>query len=316
MSSTLSVVKSKDPRVCRTYIAYLQHHEPSLPLPPANYDDPQSCCAAINRTLQDHIKDSRQIELLLMRMTASCQAALMDESDFNWVKTSERACYWLWGYIRSADDAMLGYFSSNSSIPSIPLHTLYETFNLNLNPVTTEERFQSIIQFFDMWSESKERKRDFLQIREAEWQTIYAKPKPFKWLDINDDEQCEWVWNYIVQAQKPETLGYIITSERMKIPTLYLSPLNIEEKKLAIYAAIDLWRGHKDSIKLFFKNINRTVSQQKHRIKQKDKKPFNTHLTIDTKARLDEIARRQDKKIIDIIDQLINQAYDALPPEQ
>ncbi|VFS47327.1 hypothetical protein [Budvicia aquatica] len=174
---------------------------------------------------------------------------------------------------------------------------LYEKMKLETSPVNTQHRYNLIVDFFDSWYEQPANKTQLIEHLKKEWQAIYAKPKRFKWLNIHDDEQCEWVWDYIVKAQKPERLGYMSISEIMKIPTLYLSPLNIEEKKLAIYAAIDLWRGHKDSINLLFKNINRTVSQQKHRIKKIDTKPFNTHLKIDTKTRLDEIARRQDKKI-------------------
>lgn len=313
MSSAPIVIKAEDRRVCRIYYNYLLTNNLN---PPAitNFDDIKHCNTVINTVMQHCYPDNDQRLTHIQHMQFIVKPSLIPDIEFEWFKNNEQACYWVWGYLRSADRYMLKFpyqpsYFEDADIPP------YENMKLETSPVNTQHRYNLVVDFFDSWYEQPANKTQLIEHLKKEWQAIYAKPKPFKWLDINDDEQCEWVWNYIVQAQKPEPLKYITSSERMKIPTLYLSPLNIEEKKLAIYAAIDLWRGHKDSIKLFFKNINKTVSQQKHRIKKIDSKPFNTYLKIDTKARLDEIARRQDKKIIDIIDQLINQAYDALPPE-
>ncbi|AWH88223.1 hypothetical protein [Limnobaculum parvum] len=313
MSSTPIVIKEQDRRVCRSYYVYLLSK--NINTPQVDFYKPAHCCKVFNEVLALAYPNPQTRQQFIQSMVLTCTGTLIPDIEFEWLKNNEHACYWLWTYLRSADNGMLNnyYITDNTVTNEL---TDYEKLGLNTSPVNTQHRYNLIIDFFDSWYAPLNYKTSLLKKLESEWEAINVKPKPFKWLDINDDEQCKWVWNYISEAQKPKLAYTLAYSDKMKIPTFYLHPSNIDEIKLAIYVAVNLWRAHPDTKKLFFKDINKAFSQKKHRIKKADSKPFNTYLKIETKKRLNEIARRQDKKIVDIIDSLINQAYDTLPPEQ
>lgn len=319
MISGSVTLKMQDRRLCRIYFQYLSHR--NIFVPNVDFYDTKNCCKIINELLQYHYPEIELRQEFIRDMELECAGKIIPNDDFAWLHTSERACYWLWGYIRSADFNMLGsnlpssYFidQTRSLSTNQTNNTEYENLGLNIHPVNTTQRFNYIIDFFDVWNADISHKSQFLKRVEKDWQEIYKYPAPFKWLDFDDKEQCGWVWEYIVDFQKKkETI--VLYSERMKVPAEYLTPLNENEKKLAIYGAIDLWRAPPDTKTLFFKNINKAWSQKKHRLKRTGSKPFNTYLKTETKDKLDELVRYHDKKIIDILDQLINQAFDNLPP--
>lgn len=308
-----SMAKLQDKRVCRAYYNILFSQGFQLPSI-ANFDNTKDCYTVLNDIVKNHAPDADQGERRIKQLKLAAQEGLIPLSDFAWLTANEHACYWAWGYIRTASLSMLenpyaAQWRQNETLR-------YDQLKLNDSPIDTKHRYNLIIDFFDMVIVDLNKKMQLLKHLEKEWQQIATRSKPFKWLNLNDDEQTEWVWKYIFEAQHTNIFTKYGIQMYPQIPTSYLKPINISERKLAIFAAINLWNPHPDTKTLFFRNINKAFSQKKYREKMEDKIPFNTYLIKETKVKLDELARYQDKKIIDIIEKLINDAHTEMKSNQ
>ena len=87
-------------------------------------------------------------------------------------------------------------------------------------------------------------------------------------------------------------------------------PTDINERYQAIYAMFDILTPlDKKTLK---DKINKTFSQRKFREKKKDETPLNTHMSKETKRKLDELREYYNKNIQQMIRQAIDQAYEQL----
>lgn len=269
-----------------------------------NYNDPNDCSKVINSAMERmkfSADDERQMEF-----ERNNQMIPLDK--FDWLKTSERACYWLWGCLRFSSDLIIDIrYQSND--PWIENIRLYETLNFNCTPSSTSERFKLILLFFDVWRPLLlSDKFNHLEKKKSEWLEINSSSDIFKWLNKDDLSQCEWVWKYILKSQKPESPNESVIGN-LSFPSCSLNPLTHYEKYLASYASYDLWAAHEDTKKLFLKNINKAWSQKKLRDTREGKKSLNTYLRSEVKDQLDELSRCYEKSKQAVLEMLIENEY-------
>ena len=155
-------VSTKNLRHGKYFIHYLSQRQ--IPLYSGNQSTPDGCCAIINNSLNNHFKSSHDIHSFIEDMEISCNIDLINISNFDWLQNNERACYWAWGYLKTAKEQDLGYPHPKSSI------TIYEQLNLVNNPTSTKERFDVIVSFFDTWGELTQYKSSFLQTLKRNWE--------------------------------------------------------------------------------------------------------------------------------------------------
>lgn len=128
-----------------------------------------------------------------------------------------------------------------------------------------------------------------------EWQLIYSSPHPFKYIDANNHEQCEWAWNYLKERDKTLSI---------------FKPLNPREKYLAAVASMDLANIHIDTKRIFLMGMKKAWDQKTYRKKQEGKKPLNTYINEDTKDKLVWLANQRDQNINKTLEWLINKEYE------
>lgn len=290
-------------RRCRFYSNYfLEKKRVMLILP--NNKDLKGCERSINALISEC--KFTEFDISLMEIERGNVMIPLDE--FNWVKTSERACYWLWGCLRFSLHNLTDVVKDQVSEDSIKM-SLYDFFKLNCTPSSTSERFELILDFFDRLRPSGlHSKIDYLHGAKTKWQKIYLSSDIFKWLDRDNDAQCDWVWKYIAKTQHDD--GEENSQDDLsKSPSQYLKPLTNDEKYLAIYASYDLWNAHEDTKKLFLKNINKAWSQKKLRDNREGKKSLNTYLRSEVKDQLDELSRCYEKSKQAVLEMLIENEY-------
>ena len=282
------VVSTQNIRHCRYFLNYLAQSGFQLPL--GNTSTADGCCAIINGSLLSHFPREEDRKGFIKDMEQHCHEELIDIENFEWLQKNDRACYWAWGYLRTAGDQAFGY-----APPAAPSPLFYERLGLAKAPSSTKERFDTIVDFFDMWNEQTSFKLETLQFIKSNWVNVFSGIKPFKWLDKDDESQCKWTIIYLQKAG---------------IPLWFLQPVGNAELYHAIIAAYDLWQEHPDTKKLFHIKISKAWSQKKHRDSLVGKKPLNTYLKEETKQKLDALSVHHDKKMHEVLERIIREEYD------
>lgn len=292
-------------RHCIFYYNYMNKFNIALPRP-KSFKDSLSCANLINVVILKAIPDKNDREDFIEGMEFSCANSLLRLDHFDWLKTSERACYWLWGQISFNDkhEKAVGSF----------IEMVYNESGAITTPYNTEYRYRLILLFFDILPNAISEKKGFLNKGRKAWEKIYSSPEIFKWLDKDDEPQCRWVWEYIKKSQAPYAdkssgIDENHHGSKKKAPSLHLKPLSHHERYLAIYASYDLWDTHKDTRKLFLKNINKAWSQKKLRDTREGKKSLNTYLTNEVKEQLDELSRHYKMHKQEVLEMLIKNEY-------
>lgn len=251
-------------------------------------NDLNRCISIINK----QIENNKDPKALINEMESAYQERILPEYYFNWMK-SDRACYFSWGFIREikTKDYMIGHQFPHST------EFIYDDLDLDKNPSSSEERYNLIITFFDLMTDTFENKKRILEAMKNKWNEIFSNPKPFNWLKETDEQQCEWAWEYIKKH---------INTTRL------IQPTNNKEKYLSIYCSFDLWQENEYRKKIFLININKAHSQRKFRDSIKNKKALNTFIDKKSKEKLEFLAKYKDRKINELIEHLINKEFEMV----
>lgn len=281
-------ISTKDIRKCHFYWNYFLTR--NMELPAISIDHPDEVCKVLNDVLPQYGYEKVGF---VKSMESYCLKQLIPISNFEWLENNDRACYWMWAKLRTIVWHQLKDISELSIIPDNA--NVYEYFNLSLTPNNTKERYDCIIKFFDFWTSDYNNKTTFLERKKSEWSTIFKLPKPFKWLDSHGKEQYQWTWEQL---------------SKQGIPTLHFNVTSSEELYHAIFAAFDTWQTIPEIRKLFLIQINKAWSQKKYRNNLEGKKPLNTYLNEETKLKLDSLATKNRRRIHEMLEDIITDAYD------
>lgn len=305
-NSNDAVVKIKnwrEARLCRNMLIgrdfYFASIEPSNLVQYGN---------AINSSIKNKIHDSKNREEFIKNMQRACVDEIIPLSTFDWIKDNARACYWIWYQVRAATVSQLSayqYSANKIKVPSYvqdsqvnaslpPMLSLYLQFNLTTLPASHQERFDAIMDFFDLWSASDVEKNKYLFDMKLQWSAIFNEHDPFYWLSEVDNGQCLWAWEYASP----------------KIHSYYIKPLSPKDYYHATYALFDTWVIHPDTKKIFLMKMSKAWGQKKYRDGLLHKVPLNTYLDTEVKMKLDALAEGEGKKINEMITTLINEAFE------
>lgn len=182
-------------------------------------------------------------KLLRVRIEKYLEHQAIPLDSISWLSPKfERQCNWVWGQL-------VIEFQNAHQTKYIP-----PTFSFDTHAFTTKERYQSIIDFFDYLNVPtalKFRKADELK---ATWVKQAAKRAKIDWLDIDNKEQCEWIWEHSSEVFYGE------------IP---LAPRDNKEKYHDTILLYDTYQEMFNGDTL--KKLKNGWAQQKSRTKQKGK---------------------------------------------
>ncbi|UYZ84861.1 hypothetical protein MTZ49_04655 [Entomomonas sp. E2T0] len=225
---------------------------------------------------------------------------LIPISHFEWLK-EDRSCYYTWLSIRCY----------SYQLPNGTSYFPYINMGLSNQAYNSQERFDLIISFFDLWQISNSEKIQYLDRLKATWSSNLLL-KPFKWLDRKNTELCDWLYDYLKkycqECNGSTTFQAHIFNSANKL-ALQINPINTDEIYHLIYALYDTLNYF--AINNLNDKLNKAYSQYKFRKKNKDKKPLNTYLTKETKAKLEKLRTHYNNRTLhDTLDLIIRQAYD------
>lgn len=204
---------------------------------------------------------------------------------------NEKLCCYAWNFLNPSTAFQQQQTFTNTAFPINYCQVLPKS-----TPISHDERYYLLIDFFDAWNANADIKFGLMEFIKNEYKTASERKDPFKWLTEDDSTLCDWTWEYLSKS---------------KINTrIDSTPINNKEKYLYIYIAFYLWLANEKEVELFSIKISKAISQIKFRRKIKEKKAINTYVNKDIKIKLDRLCKAQNKKINEILEQLITSEYE------
>ncbi|MBJ9260145.1 hypothetical protein I5495_22695 [Citrobacter amalonaticus] len=305
-----SLITSRDLRACVFYAGWLNAFK-RINTTNVPRQDAQSCRQALNQLINQFIPDKNEQTRLMSEMETGREENILPPEDFDWLRQSERATFWLWAYIYKVSDYTLGINPPENAEYGT---NWYHRMNLSSSPTSHQERINLIMAFFDriliFTPPVNHLKKTVMERLKDQWKVIYRKPLPLKWLP-DEEGIVLWAWDNMqkVQKDKIHDLTGLLSNFSSPGLTTWFTPLSHSERHLALRAALDLWDDSQDTKRLFLLNLNKAWNQQKLRQSRTDKKALNTYLKNETKTRLDFMAERSGVRISDMLEKLINDHY-------
>ncbi|WP_434470930.1 hypothetical protein [Aeromonas veronii] len=259
--------------------------------------------------------DSFKIKLLMNDIFDYCN---LTSDAFEWISSdNQRQCDFLWTYLRMSDErrGILEYKQSltipneheefdekdRRRIPTVNLlglkSNLYESLGLPTLVDGSHAKKECIIRFFDLWDVSRERKEDQMEALVYAWNKIKNKSKMADWLNKNDN-MAGWAWTYTLKKfLNFDTPAWVDLSNSK----------NEEKEKNALITLYDML-SVKDQT-LLMASLSRSGAVQKHRINSNNRKSMSIPLSDEHKDMLKQIARDSNRKIYQVVEEMIDKAY-------
>lgn len=317
-----NALKSTSARACRFYLFYLQYfYKIDVGVRVVDcLSYGESALLGYVRKAIITLSDRSNVNDVCKDLSDAFQTEIFPDKDFYWIKKNERATYYVWGMLKKEHEKLLHEATTRTySFIAKPLQSLNVNFSkvaFEKVPVDVHQMFEQIVSFFDLHSCIKSSiKTNIFSILKERWGDIYGKRDPFSWIERNNEKMIEWCINYIRTFDfRTDDMFFdvrMIMNPFEHIPTReqYYIPINLNDKCNSIYAFYDLWDAHRDTKKLFLLNINKAWNQKKTRDSRKDKKSINSVVKIETKNKLDYLSTYHNKKINEMLEILIDQAY-------
>ncbi|MFM5840897.1 hypothetical protein ACET68_20760 [Aeromonas rivipollensis] len=260
-------------------------------------------------------EDSFKIKLLMNDIFDYCN---LTSDAFEWISSdNQRQCDFLWTYLRMSDErrGILEYKQSltipneheefdekdRRRIPTVNLlglkSNLYESLGLPTLVDGSHAKKECIIRFFDLWDVSRERKEDQMEALVYAWNKIKNKSKMADWLNKNDN-MVDWAWTYTLKKfLNFDTPAWVDLSNSK----------NEEKEKNALITLYDML-SVKDQT-LLMASLSRSGAVQKHRINSNNRKSMSIPLSDEHKDMLKQIARDSNRKIYQVVEEMIDKAY-------
>lgn len=248
----------------------------------------------------------------LKKETLTCKAELLPESEFDWLKHDERACYYTWLILQ-------GYYPLIQSLTNFALDKKgnwlsYNTLELSTLAESSQKRLELVVGYFDLQPVAALDKINYLKRLREQWNNDFER-NPFKWLDRKDKSACEWGYEYIVESFKavnPESKGRQRTlhnaHESHHELLSNIKPSTPDEMYQFIYAFFDIMdEQDKKDLK---EKISRKFAQHKYQKSKQEMPPLNTRMSKETKKQLEKLRKHYKTNLQDTIEHIIQLAYD------
>ncbi|SGZ19828.1 hypothetical protein [Moritella viscosa] len=242
----------------------------------------------------------------------------VSNDDIDWLdENNEFMCYLIWSSINLINKKNT---TPKNVFTNVELSTDHMTFNFNdiftprffispdcdILPITkkphsSKEARVLIVNSIDSSELTISNKIQLINFLREQYSKSFDI-KIYKWIDKNNEEQINWIYNYLEEKE-------------MKLDNFTLPSLKNEYNMLI--SAFCLWNfksvddkiGSKD---MFLLRLRKAWNQKKHRDNNQNKKPYNIEMSIDIGDKIAFIARSYDKKKNEIVEMLINQEYEKL----
>ncbi|WP_323936700.1 hypothetical protein [Aeromonas veronii] len=260
-------------------------------------------------------EDPFKIKYLMKDIFDCCN---LTSDAFEWISSdNQRQCDFIWTYLRMSDErrGRLEYKQSltitneyeefserdGGRIPAVNLFglksNLYESLGLPTLVDGSHAKKDCIIRFFDLWDVSRERKEDQMEALVHAWNKIKNKSKMTDWLNKNNN-MAGWAWTY--------TLKRFLSFDTPVWVDLSNSK-NDEKEKNALITLYDML-SVKDQV-LLMTSLRKSGAVQKHRVNSDNRKPMSIPLSDEHKDMLKQIAKDSNRKIYQVVEEMIEKAY-------
>ncbi|MAO66808.1 MULTISPECIES: hypothetical protein [Idiomarina] len=257
--------------------------------------------------LQLHQRNPIQAEQEVNSLLSLKSHLGLDDADFNWLDEQDSfQSIYIWGAARSLS------ITDYAGYLVIPEAKDNFNFNVSFNPANAteylpfykyignvypkDERFMSEIfkDFFQRWPLHADNKRLILRQIKDKYEELKHYGNAMGWLSMGDQEAFRWAWLYMQDRE---------------VPTEYLLGNEFNATLDHLVTAFDLWNAHKAEKELFYRRMKTADSQRRTRMRRKNRKPYQVFLTKEHKEKLDELAWHYDRKIYEVVEELISKEY-------
>ncbi|MGJ5719021.1 hypothetical protein ACSBQN_00005, partial [Morganella sp. B601] len=134
-------------------------------------------------------------------------------------------------------------------------------FGIKDNHVSTEEMYRDFQTIFDHISLEIGEKEHVINMLKDEWIKSFTAVKNIKWLSKDDDDACNWIWDYIC--------NYSVDNIKIPVwPLRFFNPENSGDKYICFYAALRAWNDNPGGKKYFLYSLKKAWQQRSFRKKQ------------------------------------------------
>lgn len=258
-------------------------------------------------------EDSREVKGMMLEIF---HHHCISSESFNWISPdNERLCNFIWASLLSSYSCQHG-LKCNQTLeitdneddmdnltrePEVDILNLnksvYHQLNLPIHVSKMHDKIKYIIRFFDLWDEPVGIKERQMNKFEDAWLKIKNKSKMEGWLNKNETI-VSWAWDY---TQKK----YL----KFKAPDwVDISKSNNDEQiKATLITLYDLLPlEHR---KILMTSLSNSGAQQKYRKNTSDRKAMGIPLSEEHKAMLKKMAKDSNRRIYQIVENMIEQEY-------
>lgn len=230
---------------------------------------------------------------------------LIPMESFGWIEADKESCCFFWGLIKSN---MIIDFANYKRMT----FTTIDDDILKYNPCNHKERFLRIVEYFDslLTEDNSYNKKELMEYIKRQWLLSCKDVKPLNWLDVNSSKCVLWCWNYLEGYDRDEREASSLVNGINSLS--YFNPTNNEERFLAIYSVLKLWKCHHSEKKMLISNMSKAWHQRKLREERVGQKAINCYLDAEVKERLDKLARQRRCQLSEFLTELINEEYERV----
>ncbi|RJT19514.1 hypothetical protein [Buttiauxella izardii] len=291
-------------RFCQSYLRFIKIQNTNVDI--SLLDNP-GFNSFFNYT-SDIIKTFRMSEKeridFVVRMRSYANDLIIEDSYFEWVK-NDYAIYFLWMYF------FLNPLGSTTNAVFCPAeygklyidNKAYQHLNYN-SPSNNTERLNAVISHIDSLHLSKNQKCSAIYMAKEAWGKQNSLISKMKFLDIKNQEQSIWLWEYITNFinNKPQVIYF----ESVK-------PFDSRDKHFLAVGILLAHSFNKPAVaELAIMSATKAWNQKKYRDSVKNKKALNTYISTTAKDKLDKLASANNVKINEMLEKLINDEYSLM----
>lgn len=237
----------------------------------------------------------------------------LPSTDFDWINIkNQRMCDFVWSLLRMMKNEVLPIILDSQNMPSIlkapqefifhtaqshplPSEHIYTILNIEPLPKDSQTKKDTIIEFFDLWSVTKEAKAIALDKIKYKWMLVSKKNDVSNW--VVDDDKKTWAWHYLHQENTP---------------IWFINNDNRNDYSDGVITTFDLLCDHPDKRALTLSKMKSAWSQKAYRDRNNGKKSVSIVLPEDVIKNLDYICQKTDRRKNEVVARLIRNEYDKI----
>ncbi|MEM8028334.1 hypothetical protein Q4R25_17420 [Morganella morganii] len=179
-----------------------------------------------------------------------------------------------------------------------------DKFRIKENHVSTDEMYRDFQTVFDHMNLRSGEKENIINMLKDKWVKSFTTVKNIKWLSKDDNDACNWAWDYIC--------NYSVDNIKIVIwPLRLFNPESSGDKYICFYAALRAWDDNPGGKKYFLHSLKKAWQQRSFRKKQKNKKILSCSLDAEVKIHLEQLSETYEMTITDLVTRLIENEYNA-----